>query len=387
MGRTLGTLVEMLGRSRTAALVLAALQPACTSIDDLRLAGADGGGNCVHAEIPSEPSLAAHIDGSIEFVVAVRAFDLGDLDGSERFRSMGYDLDGKCTGQGQGSSCIKPTWATAEDRDDPQGRDNSYGAQLYALRADGGSSGTESGNTSIDSGLITSVFRVKGYNGTSLDPEVEVAVYGATMNGGGTTEARPKWEGEDVWAAHTQWLDPEGTAEYSVERPKYYDAKAYVNNSILVAQFDQYFVPVMTLSQVKLTARIVWKDERWFLVDGTTAGRAKTDEILWTVGFLRDPDTRGFVCTDSPNYQTYKQSICSASDISYAGPDDGSAPCDATSWAWKFEAEPARLSGVYNQRVLPTCPPQNDPSTDNCSTLGVTQTRSRTGGVDAGSAQ
>jgi hypothetical protein len=256
------------------------------------------------------------------------------------------------------------------------------------ITADGGSSGTENGNSAIQAGLITSIFRVRGYNGTSLDAEVEVEAFGATMNGNGAIEAYPKWDGEDEWVALSQWVDRDATGQLNVDNPLYYDAHAYVNNWILVAQFERYFVPVLTLSQVSVTARILRSDERWSLVDGTTAGRVKTDEFVSQLEYLKDPETDGFVCTDSPSYDRFKQNICATSDISYLGPDDGTAPCDGTSWAWKFETKPARLDGVFSTPVVHVCPPDKSPAMDSCNTLGATsETRSRAASVDAGSVQ
>jgi hypothetical protein len=335
-----------------------------------------GSAACEHATTVARPNVTASAAGAIDFVVAARAYDMGDVDtesGTQRFRSMGYDLDGKCTGRGDGPSCVKPGWAIFDERDGPQGQDNTMGALLHQA-ADGGTDSTRSGNSSIDAGTITLIIRVRGYNGTSVDPEVDVAVYAATMNSGGAMpNVRPKWLGEDEWAAYGQWVEQDPTGELNVDYPKYFDGKAYVNNWRLVAQFDRYRIPIYVLSQVKLSARILLEDERWHLVEGMAAGRMKTDEVLWASDLLQDPETGSPLCTNSPGYAATRQTVCGTSDISYTGPDDGTMPCDGTSWGWGFETMPARLKGVFVQDIPRICPAAASPFNDSCSSLGDAQ--------------
>jgi hypothetical protein len=322
------------------------------------------------------PTAATDQAGAIEFVVAVKAYDQGEVDteaGTERYRWMSYDLDGKCTGQGEGFSCIKPSWAITEGSDGPQGRDNAIGALLYRV-ADGGTRTSESATSSIERGTITTVIRVRGYNGTSVDPDVEVAAFGASMNRGAPERGiRPKWLGEDEWEASGQWVERDSTGALSVEHPKSIDRKAYVNNWILVANFDRYQAPVYHFTQLKLSARILFEDERWHLLEGMTGGRTKTDEILWSVEWTTDPETGDRLCTDAPTYANTKRAICSTMDISSTGPDDGTMPCDASSWGWRFEALPARLTGAFEAEFPRICPPETSPWDDSCSTLGATQ--------------
>jgi hypothetical protein len=248
------------------------------------------------------------------------------------------------------------------------------GALLYQIAADGGARTSESGTSSIEAGTITTIIRVRGYNGTSVDPEVEVAAFGASMNRGAPErEIRPKWLGEDEWEASGQWVDRDSTGKPSVEHPKSIDRNAYVNNWILVANFDRYQAPVYHLAQLKLSARIHFEDERWHLVEGMTGGRTKTDEVLWSLEWLKDPETKGPLCTNAPSYADTKQAVCATIDISSSGPDDGTMPCDATSWGWRFEALPARLTGAFEAEFPRICPPATSPWNDSCSTLGATQ--------------
>jgi hypothetical protein len=354
-------------RLPVAVLVLAWMQAGCSSsFDDLELATTDPGTPCIKATLPQPPGFGTGGD-SIEFVVAVNKLDLGEEDegdATQRFRSIGFDLDSTCTGLGGNPSCIRPAWATADDTDGPGGRDNAYGALLYRAASEGRGSATLSANSSIDNGLITAVIRVSEFNGVSADSTVKVAVYVATLNGHGTTTATPAWKGEDTWAPYGQYVDPD------IDHPKYYADDAFVTDWFLVAHLDFLMIPGgNVLSQAKVIATVVRQGEEWFLADGTITGRLNTDGELQRAGLLKDPATRDPICTNSPSYLFLKRRVCASSDISYSGPDNESAPCDAISMAWKFTAEPARLAGVQHAEVVSDCPPDSSPVSDSCSTL------------------
>src|SRR5262245_42292462 len=91
--------------------------PACTSFEGLTVEEPE----CTPAEAPPRP-LISNSMGTTEFVVAMKNVDLGEKDderGTHRYRNMGYDLDGVCTGLGAGPSCQEPGWATADHTDGP----------------------------------------------------------------------------------------------------------------------------------------------------------------------------------------------------------------------------------------------------------------------------
>src|SRR5687767_7827100 len=94
---------------------------------------------CDHALPPSRPGTAPEDPTSSDFVTVVDAYDMGEIDrgaDTKRFRAMGYDLDGVCTGQGQGPSCDNSAWPSLVpviDGDALAGRDNTQGAVVYRL--------------------------------------------------------------------------------------------------------------------------------------------------------------------------------------------------------------------------------------------------------------
>jgi hypothetical protein len=359
-------------------LAFAVAQAACTSLDGLTLEQPADTKTCERFTVPPRTGMGDDSAGSIEFVVAVREYDHGDLvPGSPTGRAleMGFDLDMKCTGLGgEGPSCIKTRPPSGQESDGPGGRDNELGAFLASRTALGAPSGTTQGNRDLERGYITMVFRVRGYNGQRDDPQVEVAQFAASVNGEGALTDQngaipaPRWDGTDVWQAFDSWVDVDATGRLSTEHPRDVDANAYVTDGRLVAQFDEFHIPSMTLSQAKVTARIRSADNRWFLTEGTTGGRLSLDELLWSSDYtVKDEDPPRFICTDHPGYPAYKEFICALADISDMGPDDGSAECDAVSWAWEFpRTQPVSLSGVFVQQIEYDCPFDTSPKRDNC---------------------
>ena len=363
-------------RALTLSLLAATTQLGCSStFDDLSLreepAQQKPDAGCNHARPAYPPALATTNMRAEEFVVAVNKYDMGDLDqgaATERYRTMGYDLDGLCTGQGEGPSCTN-YFGVLENPilEGPDGIDNAQGAVLYRVNDRQGSSATEGVNSPIESGIITTVLRVRHYNETSLDNDVEVAFFGATMLRGGQPNA-PKWEGNDVWAAgEPWWVNNDDQGQPSIERPKFVDTKAYVTDWMLVARLDKLDVPPeLALSQVIISARITKTDHGWGLTEGTIAGRARTHNLLANLHLIEDPETRDYICMGSKNYATHKGTICSVSDISFEPSDDPSTACDATSWGWHFNALPAKLSGTATAVPVRNCPLETSPANDSC---------------------
>ena len=56
-------------------------------------------------------------------------------------------------------------------------------------------------NETIAKGGLTTVIRVRGYNETNLDGDIEVAVFGALM----PPPNVPHWQGNDEWIAGYPW--------------------------------------------------------------------------------------------------------------------------------------------------------------------------------------
>lgn len=363
-------------RARVARLELAAAWVACvacSTFDGLSLARKEASSECKHATVQSmsmNPTTAA---GENEFTVAVHRMGYAPDGG---LQSVGFDLDDKCTGQGEGSGCRQPRWAPKQT-DNPGGRDNSVLKMFFpdagaALRE--GKQATEA----INHGLITTIFRVRHYNGLSIDGSVEVEVIGATRSPSLAAQEPNDagWDGKDVWKPIVDWTLPAPPGDGGVRWiGKYKSSRAYVNDHVLVAHLESaYAATNFHFSDLWIQARIVdgmrWGG-RWALRGGTYNGRVRIDDLLANTEFTPDPETGlPYTCTDSPSYLQTKKNTCRAADVSFSG--DSKDECDAASWAWAFDADPAELGDEVDQTRAADfhiCPPETQPAKDRCATL------------------
>jgi hypothetical protein len=101
----------------------------------------------------------------------------------------------------------------------------------------------------------------------------------------------------------------------------------------------------------------------------TLAGRLIADDFVHQIRQFPDPlDLTNPLCTDSPSYAGFKNTICGLVDIesreTVAGPV---GPCDALSLGVNFNMVPASLGDVFNdESSSPTCAAAADPTNDSC---------------------
>jgi hypothetical protein len=338
--------------------------------------------SCTHAAPPGPPELGGPAGGESAFTVAASDLDLGEGEGPDgpRFLSFGFDLDGVCTNMSQGPSCRKISWAPAIDTDGPDGRDNAVGWMMHqqapvfgrlVFRSDDLSAGVQKGSVAP-----TGVFRVTGYNNNPFDDEVRVEWFvPATPCDPETTPGcagdLPDWDDPNQRIALD--LEANGRGEDGAPLSRQVDARAYVNQHVLVAHFRD--APMMRLANAG-----------WHLVDAvmvapidsrgiasrpgdvvTLAGRVTAAELL-----ARLPDVTTFVtgqpvCRDEPNYPLVKAYACGVLDLRIAGnaPDE---PCDAINFAVQFHVKPVALGDLRPSEPPATCPPGTDPSEETCRT-------------------
>jgi hypothetical protein len=349
--------------------------------------------SCRHA-VPALPSPLPSGPGDNEFVVAVRTMDFGEgasKGGSQGPLDIGFDLDGECTGQGEAASCRRPEWAD-EHSDGTDGRDNVIGTVLASRSAEGEAPAAALINNGASVGLATSVLRVRGYNGTLVDGDVQVDVFAATRSPD-VLQSVPNpalWDGTDVWKPYVEWTIPQdGSTAPAPVIAKYESDRAYVTNDVLVAHFESVRnAATYEFSNAWLQATIVDSASidalsgsvdasdgpthgKWALRDGIFAGRLQIDSWLASAEYVIDPVTGEQTCTDSPDYPAEKSSACALADLRASG-DDPAESCDAVSWAWRFEAEPALLSDEVDPSRASDfrkCPPELSPEEDSCSSL------------------
>lgn len=329
------------------------------------LAGAGssaGGGDACGVTFPSLPSMAAE-GGSLAFTTALRSINLGDKG------VVGLDLDLTCSCHGKGASCIEPI----QHCDDDAGRDDSAKAIFNTLALAFGPSSFGSANLSAqaEDGIWTILFRVKGYNGTANDAQVEFDWYLST-GFDKTTASKPAWQGGDAWKVTASNVNGA-----NIDDPLYRDTHAYVSDNMLVASIPE--IPILlptgglghisfTLSGAGVLARISYDPElkTYRLIDGQVVGRIKLTDVFKTISSFRDNKGKP-LCTNSPFYGLTKNNFCASADI-LAAPGTPSLPCDAISFAIGFTADPA-VFGVVDATAPPTtagCPKETDPATDKC---------------------
>jgi hypothetical protein len=329
--------------------------------------------SCGHHGPPHRPAVVAR-GGALDLVFAAKSADFGnhyDDAGKPKFLSIGFDLDNTCTGEGQGSSCVEPRWATANHDDGVDGIDNSAG------RADFGSLNPSVAIATSSTGTL--ILRVRGYSGEEDDDQDSVSLYVGVEVSGPDGRTDPVWDGNDRWSIHPDMLVPLGDGgppEYSVQRPRFVDDQAYVSGGVLVAHWpDALWMSGLTLApralnpvhDVVLTARLVRVGQAWELDDGMDDLRLATSEGLpfiartATSSASMDP-----VCLYKSLYDSAKQRFCSYVDIAVDG-GDPSSPCDAISGAATFTARPALIGDIAAPPPpLPPCAPDIHPETDAC---------------------
>jgi len=373
------------------------------------MGGGDGGAGgldpCSSARFPGPPASSDGGGDSVSFVVAFRSIDFGEeavqmKDGSSR-PGLGYDLDGRCTCVEPGeSSCVAP----ADDQCDGFGGiDNSISVLFETAAAFSENFRSSYHSANAENGDWSILVRVEGYNGLANDDQVRVSLFtssGLNENPCYTGDDRiPDWDGSDQWPVMTASLEPlmgaggggggpqiggsgtngtyicgdedeETKGNFSVSQPKFFDELAYVNGGILVASLPEAGLVLdgdggaIDLTAGFLTGRLRQEAGSWFVDDGTLAGRWASRDAFVAVSSL---GSGGTLCTDDTLYQTLKQAVCDAQDITsqISGP---TAPCNAVSFGMAFSAEPAQLGFVYvpepgNDTM---CPPATDPANDTC---------------------
>jgi hypothetical protein len=317
-----------------------ALLTGCSAFNDLKLAG-----TCDHAGVPPRPSAVARSDQEREFTVALDQLQFGDAKnaaGEPSWRAIGFDLDGHCTGQGEGPSCTAPAWATAAQSDGLAGRDNAFGAASHEGRSLADVSTSMLVTEQMGTGEASLVIRVTNYNGLADDDQVKVEVIGARINDGAT----PKNDGTDVWKPAGDFVDvEEGGSSFKAK----YFAGGYVINHVLVAKFRELRGALgMRMLGAVISARMVphGDGEAWALADGVFGGRAKVNAMLALAEFFPGVP----LCKQTQQYEgVFKPFICKYADILYRAPDDPpfaddpALPCDGVSLSFAFSAVPAQI--------------------------------------------
>ncbi len=360
--------------------------------------GAGGAGlGCNHASWPGPPASSDPGADDVSFVVAVRTMSFGEVDLSQG-PAVGYDLDGRCSCQGEDFSCVEPDWAGGDHCDGPSGRDNAIAQLFHDLGA------VDKDFTSVyyteraENGQDSFLLRVRDYNGQPNDDQVTVSMHPS----GGTDDdpcnppdTEPAWDGADLWAINAASLNVAqggaggaagaggaggaggqsvscGLNGHDLDNARYLDASAYVSNWVLVASLPEVALEfssgddplLVKLKAGFITGRLEQQSAQWTLREGLVVGRWTLAEFFKFIGSITNQQEP--ICTDSSVYPLLKSALCQYPDITseLTGP---TAPCDALSFGVGIEADPAQIGTVMPaieaQRL---CPPETDPMFDDC---------------------
>lgn len=351
--------------------------------------GASGGsGGCAHTAPPAAPS-SGDPGGSNEVAVALRVIDLGDETVMMGI-APGYDLDSYCTCNGDGASCQRPPWLTADPCDAAGGIDNSLAQVFGAGSAFSSRLSSDFHNANLGSGLYSTVVHVTGYNGEADDPQVTVALYpspGLGRDPCNPPNPSPMWNGSDRWPVLDSALTntggsggaggsgggPSCSTAVDIADARYLDDAAYVSGNVLVAQIDQAEIildsiaatVVFDATSVVVSARLEQVTGGWGLRDGTIAGIVELQEAFRAIA---EHITEGqLVCTNHALYNVIKTAVCRVPDITVtpAGPTQ---VCDAVSFGIGFGiADPITLGSAVPTPPGPgTCPMGEKPEEDGC---------------------
>jgi hypothetical protein len=335
-------------------------------------------GDCFLRRPPAEPERDdVDPDGEDlpELILAahnIRSGDQPDEDGEPTFKTIGYDLDGECSTEPMGHACSVAEWATpgaVGAIDGKDGIDNAVGAAFHHVWEETEGSATMHGNAQANAGHMTFVVRIRGYNGQPNDSDVTVSNFSVTLSRPpGATSSIPLWTGSDEWLGYDIFFKVDDAVEEGETLPpvKHPSERAYVVQNRLVAHFAEAPSVYGTFSRLIITGTLRERPGLgWVLDDGVVAGRISVEKLLQLVERTTGLGHREQVCIDHPQYESFRAVRCSLGDVSHEGADTPSSLCDGASWAWGFEAVPAKVVGIHTDEPWVFCPEGKQPGVDD----------------------
>lgn len=350
---------------RTPILLLALALAAGCQVYDPSLVEDDSGpgpdtGAATLRQPPPRPTVADGDDGE-ERIYGLRMVMLNQ-DG-ERWREIGYDLDGRFTASPDFSTECTPPRRARPPVDGEQGIDNVFGAELFPL-VDLTVPGIETNARAAQEEGKLPVLRMRGWNGEDDDPRVDITVTNAIFMtaaesdgsppeievvdfepqrvSDGTRPDLPAWDGTDYG-----WFREETFLEGDPELPLLRDDNAYVVDRLVVARLPErvdILFPaedlgvVVRLTDARATGRI--SDDGDTLEDVVVAGRWAIIDLLGTAENVG-------VCRGTAQYDILTGQLDSIADIrSAAGSGGEGVTCDAISLGVSFQGSRMRWGGL-----------------------------------------
>ncbi|MEQ8456894.1 MAG: hypothetical protein RLO52_10545 [Sandaracinaceae bacterium] len=297
----------------------------------------------------------------------------------ERWRDIGYDLDGRFTAEpGFDTECLPPR-RSRPPVDGNQGIDNVFGASLFPLVDLTVPGLQETAQAAQEEGKLP-VLRMRGWNGEDDDPRVDITVTNAIFMtaaesdgsppevevvdfeprrlSDGTRPDFPAWDGTDYG-----WFREETFLEGDPELPLLRDDNAYVAGRLVVARLPERVEILFPADDLGVIVKLT--DAR---ATGTISADGSTLENVvvagrWAIIDLLSTAENVGVCRDTAQYDILTGQLDTIADIrSAAGSGGEGVRCDAISLGVQFTGSRLRWGGL-----TPGPPVRNvctDPRTD-----------------------
>ncbi len=342
-------------------------------------AGGTTPGECDAARPPERPSIADDGVDVGEHAYAVR--DVVFDQSGEAWRTIGYDLDGRCSEPPDWDvECRPPLRTASPEADGEEGTDNSFGHNLFPVVDLTVPDLQETSRMYQQRGVGSVLLVVNGWNGEADDPRVQVvmgvtvfATTGAaddteppevvqTDTGPETPEGEPlpepAWDGNDWF-----WLRTDNFFEEDPDRPYVYDDNAYVAGGVLVIRLPErtdFIFPgeeiglLVRLTGAVATVRI--SEDRETLTEITVAGRWPVLDLLATAEAVG-------VCSGTTEHSILQNQLDRIADVrDREGSGGADVTCNAVSLGIAFESgKKARFAGLA----------VGDPVPDACAAMGA----------------
>jgi hypothetical protein len=340
----------------------------CEAFDETLLNPPDVGPGCDLNRPPSRPDGDGSGDDGETYFFAIRDLLIDQRD--DRWRTIGYDLDGICSQEPDVRvECRAPSMSAPPAPDGERGLDNALGKELLPIVLVALPGISEEIRGFQDFGIGVTLVEITGWNGMSDDARVEAtmsqSIFGTTrepppveswsitdleLTINGETYPPAGWEGEDIWFARDDnFLDG------NPDRPRVRDDNAYVANDTLVMTLPDRF-PItfggdqraasFFLTDVVATVKI--SPDRMSVEETVIAGRFATLDFLSAMG-------PAGICPGSEDYMSVERLLDLAADIrAMPGSGGPGATCDAVSVGLLFESGMrAHFGGIAQEVGVP----------------------------------
>ncbi|MCC7535392.1 MAG: hypothetical protein IT379_04230 [Deltaproteobacteria bacterium] len=312
--------------------------------------GADAGGDggCRLRLPPDRPALGADLPSLPVRWYALRRIDLGIGD---LWRSLGYDLDGRCTTSESTLDELEcaPAPGFVPSDDAPGGADNAFGQSFVPLISLVDAAYQDELHQEIELGEHGVLVRVAEWNGTPDDPVIDVALVDSVRGfaaGADLTDViePPRWDTTD------EWLVSDGAFVASdIDVPVARDVAAYVTDGVVVARprsgtqlrLTGSLTVVLPLDRAIFTARL--SETTFELEEGVLAGRVAIDDVIDSLPGL------GY-CPGTMMHGVYATAMQRAADLAISEGAPPGLPCTAISMAIGFRAVQARVGQIVPDR-------------------------------------